>query len=279
MTPQPALIARSIDEVLAALDGIIARSIETENRLGYFAALYRKVTAKVKEGIDEGFFDDGPRMERLDVIFANRYLGALDQWERETEPTQAWRVAFEAADRWRPLILQQLLVGINAHINLDLGIAAAETSPGGEIESLMVDFARINEILFGLVRQVQEEIGEVSPWIALLSKIGGWVGDEIIRFSLEIARREAWAFATELAPVEQNRWKPLVDLRDRETALIGQRVLAPGFWLSIGLAVIRARESSDVAHVIRVLQGVEAPSLQVVEARVQQRMATGAPLL
>ncbi len=265
-------IAPTIDAVLEALDGIVARSIETGNRLGYFATLYRKVTRKVKEGIEQGFFDDGPRMERLDVTFANRYLVALDLWQRDREPTHAWQIAFHAAERWRPIILQQLLVGINAHINLDLGIAAAETSPGAELPPLKADFERINEILFSLVTQVQEEIGEVSPWIALLDRIGGRAGDEIVRFSLGIARDEAWAFACELAALPEDRWPAPVELRDRETALIGERVLSPGLLLSCGLAVIRARESNDVARVIRVLSQVTEPSLAQVEARVQARL-------
>ena len=79
--PTPGL-ARDIDEVIAQLDDIIARSIRDGSRLGYFAALYRKVTAKVKEGIAQGRFEDGPRMERLDVTFANRYLEAMDQFRR-----------------------------------------------------------------------------------------------------------------------------------------------------------------------------------------------------
>lgn len=264
-------VARTIDEVLEILDGIVARSIATESRLGYFATLYRKVTHKVKEGIAQGFFDDGPRMERLDVTFANRYLAALELWQRGGAPTRAWRLAFQAAGQWKPIILQQLLVGINAHINLDLGITAAEIAPGAELPSLRDDFDRINEILFSLVRQTEEEIGEVSPWIAFLDRIGGRVGDEIVRFSLEIARNEAWAFGCELAPVPQAQWPSLVELRDRETALVGERVLSPGFWLSCGLLVIRARESNDVAKVIRVLSQVPEPSLAAVEARVQGR--------
>lgn len=273
MAQGDAAVARTIDEVLEALDGIVARSIETGSRLGYFATLYRKVTRKVKEGIDQGFFDDGPRMERLDVTFANRYLGALDRWQRDIRPSRAWQVAFEAAGHWRPIILQQLLVGTNAHINLDLGIAAAEAAPGPEFPPLRDDFERINEILFSLVRQTQEEIGEVSPWIAFLDRIGGRVGDEIVRFSLDIARAEAWAFGCELAPLPEAHWTSLIELRDRETALIAERVLSPGFLLSSGLLVIRLRESNDVARVIRALAQVPEPSLAAVEARVQAKKA------
>ena len=62
---ESAAVASTIEEVLVAIDGAVARALEAGSRLGYFAALYRKVTAKVKEGIAVGFFDDGERMERL----------------------------------------------------------------------------------------------------------------------------------------------------------------------------------------------------------------------
>jgi hypothetical protein len=54
---------------------------------------------------------------------------------------------------------------MNAHINFDLGIAAAEIAPGDELPSLQHDFNEINTILARLVGQVQSEIYEVSPWI------------------------------------------------------------------------------------------------------------------
>src|SRR6266571_4880006 len=99
--PTPGL-ARTIDEVIAQLDDIIARSIQEQSRLGYFAALYRKATVKVKEGIAEGRFENGPRMERLDVTFANRYLEALDQFRRGQQPYLSWLTSFKAAATWRP---------------------------------------------------------------------------------------------------------------------------------------------------------------------------------
>ena len=148
-------VARTIDEVIGQLDDIIARSIREQNRLAYVAALYRKVTAKVKEGIAEGRFENGARMERFDVTFANRYLTALGQFQRGEQPSLCWLASFKAAASWRPIILQQLLLGMNAHINFDLGIAAAEIAPGDELPSLEHDFNEINDILAGLVANVE----------------------------------------------------------------------------------------------------------------------------
>ncbi len=93
---------RTIDEVLQQLDRIVEFSLAEESRLGYFAALYRKVTRKVKEGIESGLFEDGARMEGLDVVFAGRYLAALELFRRGEAPSAAWQVAFEAAGMWRP---------------------------------------------------------------------------------------------------------------------------------------------------------------------------------
>jgi hypothetical protein len=114
--------AKNIDQVIQQLDDIIDWSIKSNSRLGYFAALYRKVTLKVKAGISDGLFEDGARMERLDVIFANRYLEAFEQNQKKVSPTRSWQLAFEASNQWWPMVLQHLLLAMNAHINLDLGI-------------------------------------------------------------------------------------------------------------------------------------------------------------
>ncbi|HZY36425.1 MAG TPA: DUF5995 family protein, partial [Mucilaginibacter sp.] len=55
----------TITDILAQLEVIIAESEKLNNRVGYFAALYYKVTARVKDGIDKGKFQNGKRMERL----------------------------------------------------------------------------------------------------------------------------------------------------------------------------------------------------------------------
>ena len=74
--PFSAMLPTTIDEVITALEQIMDTCTRTGNRLGYFAALYYKVTCRVREGIRNQEFEDGARMERLDVTFANRYLQA-----------------------------------------------------------------------------------------------------------------------------------------------------------------------------------------------------------
>lgn len=249
--------ASSIDEVLGFLDRFIRKAIERRDPLGYFPALYRQVTARVKAGIENGFFDDGPRMERLDVRFANRYFEAANQWNREERPTRSWRVAFESTQSGDLIILQDLLVGINAHINLDLGIAAAETSPGSEIGSLQGDFDKINSILADLIDPVNMVVGEFSPGIDLLERIGGEADDVLIEFSLGKARDEAWEHAEILAHQDEAQRKKTIARLDKTTALLG-RVVArpPGLILRSGLRLIKTLESDDVPEIIEALSEV-----------------------
>ena len=92
----------TIDEVVEALDTIIAGALDEGSRVGYFAAVYRKVTAKIA-GIATGFFDDGERMQRLDVTFADRYLSALSRHRTVGMATKSWELAVQATAASRPI--------------------------------------------------------------------------------------------------------------------------------------------------------------------------------
>jgi Family of unknown function (DUF5995) len=125
--------AATIDDVLALLREVVDESTVSADRVGYFAALYRQITVAVARAIDDGVFEDGERMSRLDARFANRYFAALHAWRMRGEPSRCWRTAFRAADEDGPVLVQHLVLGVNAHINLDLAIAAARMCPGDSI--------------------------------------------------------------------------------------------------------------------------------------------------
>src|SRR5271170_3212412 len=190
---------QTIDDVVSALDAIVQRSYDDQSRLGYFAAMYRRVTYAVRDGISAGSFDNGPLMEQLDVVFASRYLDALATFQTGGTASRSWMVAFHGCDDADLLILQQLLAGMNAHINLDLGVAAAQVSPGAQLPSLIADFDQINGVLASLVGIVAAEIADVSPLIGDLEKIGLRDETSVVNFDIVAARDAAWLTAVRLA--------------------------------------------------------------------------------
>jgi Family of unknown function (DUF5995) len=250
-----------IDQVLADLDRIIDDSRRAKSRIGFFAAIYRQVTLRVQQGIEADEFEDGPRMDLLDAIFAKRYMDAVAAWKSKGQPTRSWRTSFDAAEaRDRRLILQHLLLGMNAHINLDLGVAAAEVAPGDSIDGLKRDFDHINVILNEMLDGAQKAIGKHSPMVHILNQVGGAVGDQILGFSFPVARFAAWMNALVLARQSGKEKESTIDMMDRRAALAALPIVDPGGVVgkSIESTIILA-ETQDVVPVIDTLNSIITP--------------------
>ena len=245
--------AHTIDDVVDRLGEIVRWSRSRGSRLGYFPALYRKMSLAVREGIRAGRFEDGARMERIGVVFANRYLAALERHRRGARPTRAWRLSFEAARRRWPLVSQHLVLGMNAHINLDLGIAVARSVPPAGLAGARADFEKINELLAGLVDEVQSELAEIWPPYRWLDRLTGRGDEWLLDFSLERARDEARRSATRqaaLGPLEQEQ---AIGELDRRVERAGRCVLEPGWLARLVLGIVRLGERGSVPRKIAVL--------------------------
>lgn len=246
---QPSPI-ETIDQAIVALDAEVERCLAAADRCGYFAVVYRAVTARVRDGIVAGEFADGERMERFDVLFARRYLDAVAGWRAGTEIPAVWRVAFETGASRRHLAVQHLLLGINAHINLDLGIAAAEATGVGEVEALRDDFERINDVLAELVDQMQRAISSVSLSARAIDLLGLRLDEAMVTFSLRRARAAAWEFASALSGLPPGRRALLEAERDREMTALALRIVRPGVPLRWIVPIARFRERHDLPRVV-----------------------------
>jgi hypothetical protein len=248
--------ANDIHDVLQILDGIIAECKAASDPLGYFPALYRQVTLKVKQGIAAGFFDNGPQMDRFDALFANRYFAAYDAFRSGGQPSKSWQVAFQFTRSGQLIILQDLLVGINAHINLDLGVAAGENFQGQALQDFRGDFDKINDILAGLIPPVKAVLAQFSPLLGILEKIGGRDAVEVLDFSMEAARDDAWLHAQLLSLQPPALWPLTVRTLDRKVAFLGRVIAQPIGLVANAVRIIRDTESKDVPAIIDALNSI-----------------------
>ena len=246
--------ADTIADVIDGLDDIITSAHARKSRIGYFACLYRLVTETVKRGSEQGKFDDPARMERVDVAFANRYFDAVDDHIRGKPATQSWQVAFEAAAQWRPVVLQHLLIAMNAHINLDLGIAVARVCPGEQLQTFRDDFERMNAVLASLVHTVEDELRNIWPVLHVVHRLLRGEDDAIMSFSMKEARELAWDTAQKLAPLSQAEQEAEIDKLDRTVAELGHLVSKPSFPLNLPVLLLRAlQREKSVPGVIDIL--------------------------
>lgn len=250
---RPFVPASSVDEVIDRLGVIIADARAHGERLGLFAALYRRTTIRVLQGIGGGRFEDGARMRRLDVLFANRYLEAHARHCADGVPPIAWRYAFARAREPQHLVLQHLMLGMNAHINLDLGIAACATCPGPSLAGLEHDFFEINRVLAEMIDVVQDDLSELSPLLGLVDRLGGRGDEALVRAFLARSRRAAWRKALRLSPLTGAARATAERSFDRGTARLARRLCPPPAGQPEWLRRVRERETDDLEAVYRVL--------------------------
>ncbi|MBV9438776.1 MAG: hypothetical protein JOZ24_02165 [Candidatus Eremiobacteraeota bacterium] len=251
--------AATIDDVLARIDAVVQWSIAGASRLGYFAALYKRITRAVKAGIAAGRFADGARMERLDVAFANRYLDALNGYfARTAQPAASacWRVAFDGASLSGPGVVQHMLAGVNAHIGLDLAIAAVQIARPAPLSDLHSDFDEINVILAEQLGAVLDEIDRISPVLADLYDVFKKYELTTLADGLVVIRDDAWRFAEVLALEPELIRSPTIAGRDVLTAAAGMNVLHPPPPVGAVAAGITAREATDISSNIRILDDI-----------------------
>ncbi|MCB9301901.1 MAG: hypothetical protein H6566_14740 [Lewinellaceae bacterium] len=244
----------TIDDVLAELDHIVAHTVEQNTPLGVFAYVYRRTTAKIKEGLEKGLFSDKEKLERFDVAFAKRYIDAYWQHYNNEPPTLSWQASFEAAGR--PItLLQHTMLGMNAHINLDLGIVAAEAAPGDHIHEIKADFMLVNQILEELIDEMQERLSRVSRLMILIDWAGGRTDESVVNFSIRRARDFAWLNARNLAYLEGQERAQYIQTVDEQIAALARHIAYPrGRFLRTCLRCVQFFEEKQVARVIQLLQ-------------------------
>jgi Family of unknown function (DUF5995) len=248
----------TLDEALRGIDQVVDWAIEAESHIGYFAALYKRITLAIQDAVREGVFDDGDRVDQLGVVFSQRYFNSLnayfypDEYEGLTLP---WEVSF-VGDQNRAIMLQHMMAGLNAHITFDLGLATLAIA-GDSLDTLADDFNRVNALLCSQIPGILDVVEQLSPDLRWTRRL---IPDEVsvLKRMLTKLRRSAWLFAINMALLPDNARQSRVD-QAAWTAALGAWYLRPPARLTalpVLVRVIAKRESRDVAGNIRALEGI-----------------------
>ena len=121
---------RTIDEVVRRFAAREARYRGMSDRRSIFLTLYGIVSEEMRSRLEQRFFTDNEWVHRYAVAFANLYREALDRYEegRPNDVPKAWRLCFDAAKAGKGLVLQDMFLGVNAHVNNDLPLALVAVS-------------------------------------------------------------------------------------------------------------------------------------------------------
>jgi hypothetical protein len=237
----------TIDAVAGELRDI-ARS--ATDATGYFPALYSQVTGRITTSMHAGTFPDPVEMDGFVCSFASLYIGAF---QRTIPRPFCWQATWDVAGDRRLLIVQHLLLAINAHVNHDLPFAVvAAADARGNLESIRPDFDAVNDVLAATYVDVQRELDTVSRWTNAAASIGG---GRLFNFSLRAARRQAWDAAQRIYPLDgAGRDRYRADL-DRLVCVLAYLITRPPLLAQPFLCAARHLEQHDPRKVTAALLG------------------------
>jgi hypothetical protein len=103
-----------------------------------FATTYLELTKQLRRDMRSGLVKANVASPRYfyfeDGLFANFYFRVIKAWNRGKPVPEAWRIAFEAAADGDKMGVQDMLLGINAHVQNDMPFVLAALglrTPGG----------------------------------------------------------------------------------------------------------------------------------------------------
>lgn len=203
-----------------------------------FLSCYKLMTENIQAAIDAKDFEDNPWVYTLMENFAEYYFRALEAYERDQgNPPAAWRIAFIAAHNPRTHVLQNLVLGMNAHITYDLVFALSDLLSlewqqlSAEQRKMRYrDHCHVNDIIYHTIDAVQDQVVDrFEPEFRLVDKILGPVDEWMTSLLVTEWREEVWEHATQILDLaDQSGRQAILEHVERVSIDRAQDILGKG---------------------------------------------------
>lgn len=194
---------------------ILVRQWEKQgDRRAIFLSCYLLMTRNMLIAIEKDEFGDSNWVKQLLNRFADYYFIALEAYENEHPETPVvWKFTMEEAKKERSFVLQNLLLGVNAHINYDLvytleELLAVEWGSMSETERAIrySDHCQVNDVIRRTIDSVQDTIIEKRvPQLDLIDKAFGPLDEWSTSWLIGRWRDEVWENALKLLETKEKK--------------------------------------------------------------------------
>jgi len=184
---------------------------QAHDRRSEFLSCYQLMTENMLSALRSAEFIDPDWVSRLLDHFAGYYFHALEAYDSNNPAApKVWRQVFDAARHPDMQLIQNLLLGMNAHINYDLTFALVDLLES-EWRDLSADqrvrrfhdHCYVNHIIHRTIDSVQDTILEPhEPVFEILDRLLGPVDEWAISTLVAHWREEVWENAVHLMEIE-----------------------------------------------------------------------------
>lgn len=197
---------KDIDEAVPCLRKALEYYHARNDYRAVFLRAYYIITLEVHAAIHQlgdyktQILFDPAWVARLAGKFSSLYFQSLTTEERPPGSEKAWKLAHKMAVEKSSTVLQDLILGLNAHINYDLayGIALNLKEHGDEAEHLLLprrkfDHDQVNNILVRCTPRIQQVLTrDYGGGMMMLSRFFGNWDERLTGLGLKYYRERVW---------------------------------------------------------------------------------------
>jgi hypothetical protein len=217
-----ALRPKDIDEALQYMRRTLTQFHKERDKRAIFLRVYYIMTLEVHAAIHglgdyEGrrIFYDRDWVKSLSGKFSSLYFHSLDALGRDLETELAWKEAYKTAER--SSVVENAMLGINAHINKDLAQAIAENLDPKDLEDYPTlqlrkfDHDQVNNLLVRTLEYIQDVLSrDYEPGIAVADHLLGSIDERLSTVGLKHYRERVWWDAMAFAAAQTQQCDDLV---------------------------------------------------------------------
>jgi Family of unknown function (DUF5995) len=272
-----------IDEALRCMRTALDWFHERDDFRAVFLRAYHLITSNVSAAVHQRgdfagkqIFFDSDWVQRLSGTFATLYFQSLTTSERGEDSERAWKIAHRTAEARSGTIVQDLLLGLNAHINYDLAYAIylnlKEHGDGADhllLPRRKFDHDQVNNILVRSIPEVAEVLTrDYGGGILFLTRVMLSLDDILSSAGLKYFRERVWWTAISYLATNDDEEVDLVHERlNWESGMVAKGIVDESLWSlplrAVGCAVRKRHFSDidlDVAAEPQLLRAVRVPS-------------------
>lgn len=236
---------KNLDEALVCLRKALDYYHERNDYRAIFLRAYYIVTVDVHAAVNqlgdyqEQIFFDPRWTDALAGKFSSLYLQSLTTLERDPDAERAWKLAHKAAIERTSTVAQDLILGLNAHINYDLayGIYLNLKEHNDQSNHLLLprrkfDHDQINNILVRCIPKISETLTrDYGGGIVLISRVMRNLDEMLTESGLKYYRERVWWNAISyLATVDEHEIDLVHDRLNWESAKVANALSDDTIW-------------------------------------------------
>jgi hypothetical protein len=179
----------SIQDVILGLQkqgpALVSASIDS---LVVFNTTYIIVNQNISQAVASHYYTNPDTIEQLDIIFANYYFKALNQYYSTQTLPPVWRNIGHCQNK--PAFIK-LLIAANAHINHDLPLALLDLS-AKDSTHLQKDFFATDKLFRDSGKEIIASFEEANVVIQFIKQYLGFLYEKPIMAIIIHWRHKAW---------------------------------------------------------------------------------------